>query len=101
MLQTVFKPQTKGQKMSVVCFISGSGTNYREIVKSNPSLRYLVFTNRPGCAGLEIARQNGHPFIELSQVPYLREVRKQYRPGKVPRNCSERAAFEKEAVGLI
>lgn len=101
MLQPVFKTQTRGQIMKVVCFISGSGTNYREIVKSNPGLDYLVFTNRPGCSGLEIARRNGHPYIELSHVPYLREVRKRYGPGKVPRNCPERLAFEKEAVRLI
>jgi phosphoribosylglycinamide formyltransferase 1 len=101
MLQPLFKIQTKGQKMNVVCFISGSGTNYREIVKSNPLLKYLVFTNRPGCEGLEIARQNEHPYIELSHVPYLREIRKQYGPGKVPHNCSDRVTFEKEAVRLI
>jgi phosphoribosylglycinamide formyltransferase 1 len=101
MLQPVYKPQSKDRNMKVVCFISGSGTNYREIVSHNPHLSYLVFTNRPGCSGLEIARKNGHPFIELSHVPYLREVRKQYGPGKVPRNCPERVAFEKEAVRLI
>ena len=87
--------------MTILCFVSGSGTNYREIVKHGPQHRYLVFTNRPGCGGSQIARQNGHKVVELSHVPYLREVRRRYGPGNVPRNCPEREAFEQEAVRLI
>jgi phosphoribosylglycinamide formyltransferase-1 len=101
MRQFVYDPATSGPKMTVVCFISGSGTNYREIVKRSPEHHYLVFTNRPGCAGTEIARQCGHPVIELSHVPYLSALRQKYGPGNVPRNCPEREAFEKEAVRLI
>ena len=64
--------------MTIVCFISGSGTNYREIVAKDPDHRYLVFTNRPGCEGLKIAKENKHETIELSHVPFLREARKRY-----------------------
>jgi phosphoribosylglycinamide formyltransferase-1 len=101
MQQYIYNPAVCGPKMTIVCVISGSGTNYREIVKRDPNHNYLVFTNRPGCGGTEIARQYGHPVIELSHVPYLSEVRKKYGPGNVPRNCPEREAFEKEAVRLI
>lgn len=87
--------------MTIVCFISGSGTNYREIVNRDPSQNYLVFTNRPGCEGTLIARENHHELIELSQVPYLKDLRKKYGPGNVPRNCPERQAFEQEVVRLI
>ena len=87
--------------MTIVCFISGSGTNYREIVARNPQQHYLVFTNRPGCAGLAIAREYKHEIIELSHVPFLKEARKKYGPGNIPRNCPERRVFEQEAVKLI
>ncbi len=101
MRQYVYNPIQSGSRLTIVCFISGSGTNYREIVKRDPQHNYLVFTNRPGCAGTEIARQFGHPVIELSHVPYLTELRMKYGPGNVPRNCPEREAFEKAAIFLI
>jgi folate-dependent phosphoribosylglycinamide formyltransferase PurN len=101
MRQYIYNPAVKGPCMTILCFVSGSGTNYREIVKRGPQHRYLVFTNRPGCGGAQIARQNGHQVVELSHVPYLREVRLRCGPGNVPRNCPEREAFEKEAVRLI
>ena len=97
----MFDPFRSGQKMTIVCFISGSGTNYREIVARNPDHHYLVFTNRPGCGGTVIARQNGHEVIELSHVPYLKEVRKKYAPGLLPRNCPERVQYEQEVIRLI
>jgi folate-dependent phosphoribosylglycinamide formyltransferase PurN len=97
----VYNPAERGRKMTIVCFVSGSGTNYREIVARDPNHNYLVFTNRPGCGGEAIARQNKHEIIELSHVPYLREARKRYGPGNVPRNCPERIAYEQDAVKLI
>jgi folate-dependent phosphoribosylglycinamide formyltransferase PurN len=101
MKQSIYHPKKSGDIMDIVCFISGSGTNYREIVIRNPKQHYLVFTNRPGCGGETIARQNRHEIIELSHVPYLKEARIKYGPGKIPRNCPERIAFEQEAVRLI
>ena len=88
-------------QMTIVCFISGSGTNYREIVARDPDHYYLVFTNRPGCAGTVIARQNGHEVIELNHVPYLKEARKKYALGPLPRNCPERVQYEQEVIRLI
>ena len=87
--------------MTIVCFISGSGTNYREIAARNPDHHYLVFTNRPKCEGISIARKNNHEVIELSHIPYLREARNKYGAGNVPRNCPERLAFEQEVISLI
>ena len=101
MIQLVYDPVRSGPSMNIVCFVSGSGTNYARIVLKNPGHRYLVFTNRPGCGGAELARQNQHELIELSHVPYLREVRRQYGPGKVPRNCPEREAYDREVSRLI
>jgi phosphoribosylglycinamide formyltransferase-1 len=81
--------------------VSGSGTNYREIVKGNPDHNYLVFTNRPGCGGASIAREYGHKVLELSHIPYLREARKQFGPGNVPRNFPERIRYEQDVCRLI
>ncbi|MBN1368220.1 MAG: hypothetical protein JW967_09890, partial [Dehalococcoidales bacterium] len=97
----VYDPAKSGKRMDIVCFISGSGTNYREIVNRNPNQHYLVFTNRPGCSGTAIAQTFGHDVIELSHVPYLKDVRQKYGAGKVPRNCDERVAFEQQVSRLI
>ena len=87
--------------MTLVCWVSGSGTNYEQIAAKNPGHDYFVFTNRPGCKAVEIARKHGHRVIELSHVPYLKEVREKYGVGKVPRNCPERVQYEQDASGLI
>ncbi len=87
--------------MKIVCFVSGSGTNYDRIAKRNPDHRYVVFTNRPGCPGVQIARTNGHDVIELSHIPYLKAAREKYGAGNVPRSSPEREQFEKEALRQI
>jgi len=87
--------------MKIVCFISGSGTNYREIVRRNPAHKYLVFTNRPGCGGEAIAREFGHEIVRLSHLPYFEEACKKYGTGNIPRNCPERLAFEQQAIKMI
>ncbi|MFC2056799.1 phosphoribosylglycinamide formyltransferase [Chloroflexota bacterium] len=101
MKQLVYDPAKSGTKMTIVCFVSGSGTNYREIVVQNRDHRYIVFTNRPGCGGVTIAGENKHEVIELSHIPYLKDVKKRYGSGNVPRNCSERVKYEQEICGLI
>ena len=87
--------------MAIACFISGSGTNYREIVHRDRSHDYIVFTNRPGCGGVSIARENKHTVIEFSHIPFLKEAKKKYGPGMVPRNCPERVCYEQEIFRLI
>jgi phosphoribosylglycinamide formyltransferase-1 len=87
--------------MTIVCFVSGSGTNYREIVARNANHNYIVFTNRPGCGGVAIARSNKHDVIELSHIPYLKAARKRYGSGNIPRNCPERAEYEQALCVLI
>ncbi|HEX9896280.1 MAG TPA: hypothetical protein VGA85_01285, partial [Dehalococcoidales bacterium] len=87
--------------MTIVCFVSGSGTNYREIVKRDPNHNYIVFTNRPDCGGVAIAKENGHEVMTLNHIPYLREARKKYSAGNVPRNCPERIQYEQDISRLI
>jgi len=101
MSEALFTPSPTRPKMTIVCFVSGSGTNYREIVKKDASHKYIVFTNRPGCGAEGIARENKHQIIELSHIPFLREARKKYGAGMVPRNCPERMQYEQEAARLM
>ena len=101
MKQLVYDPSKSERKMTIVCFVSGSGTNYREIVTRNRDHKYIVFTNRPDCGGVAIARENKHEVIELSHIPYLRDAKKRYGPGNVPRNCPERVEYEQELCRLI
>jgi phosphoribosylglycinamide formyltransferase 1 len=101
MKKLIYDPRASGQHMYIVCFISGSGTNYREIAARGPGQHYLVFTNRPGCAGTAIARENKHEVVELSHIPYLKDARDKYGAGKIPRNCPERVSYEQDVIGLI
>ncbi|MFC1987463.1 phosphoribosylglycinamide formyltransferase [Chloroflexota bacterium] len=101
MRQLVYDPEQCGDRMTIVCFVSGSGTNYREIAARNQNHDYVVFTNRPDCQGATIARENKHKLIELSHVPYLREARKRYGAGNVPRNCPERIRYEQDLSRLL
>ncbi|MDD5287823.1 MAG: formyltransferase family protein, partial [Dehalococcoidales bacterium] len=101
MKRLIYDPVKHGKRMAIVCFVSGSGTNYREIIARNPAHNYLVFTNRPGCGGTIIAKENKHEVVELSHIPYLRETRKKYGAGNVPRNCPERLRYEQEVSRLI
>jgi folate-dependent phosphoribosylglycinamide formyltransferase PurN len=87
--------------MNIVCFVSGSGTNYREIVLRNPDHNYLLFSNRPDCGGVSIARKNGHEIIILSQVPFLLKAKGKYGRLTIPRNCPERVQYERNVVRLI
>jgi phosphoribosylglycinamide formyltransferase-1 len=87
--------------MTIVCFVSGSGTNYREIAARNVNHHYVLFTNRPGCGGAAIARANRHEVIELSHIPYLKAARTRYGPGNIPRNCPERREYEQELCALV
>jgi phosphoribosylglycinamide formyltransferase-1 len=45
---------------------------------------------------LAIARANKHEIIELSHILYLKEARRKYGAGKIPRNCPERVQYEQE-----
>jgi len=101
MRRLIYDPKKSGKNMSIVCFISGSGTNYREIVARDRSHNYIVFTNRPGCAGVTIAKENEHPVIELSHIPFLEDARGKFGPSHIPRNHPARVDFEREASRLI
>ncbi len=100
MKKPVFDPAGRGPRMKVVCFVSGSGTNYEKIVERNPQHDYVVFTNRPDCRGAQMAKHNKHALVVLSHVPYLKAARARYG-GNVPRNSPEREEYEREACRRI
>lgn len=87
--------------MIIVCFVSGSGTNYEKIVERDPDHDYVVFTNRPDCEGVQKARANKHVTIELSHLSYLRAARDRYGKAGIPRNCPERLKYEQDVWQLI
>jgi phosphoribosylglycinamide formyltransferase-1 len=97
----IYNTNTHNGRMNIICFISGSGTNYQRIVERDPNHNYVVFTNRPGCEGAEKARSNKHVTIELSHLPYLKAARTRYGSMSVPRNCPEREKYEQDAWNLI
>jgi len=87
--------------VTIVCFVSGSGTNYERIVERDPDHDYVVFTNRPDCEGANKARTNKHVIIELSHLPYLQAARDRYGSTAIPRNCPERLKYEQDVWRLI
>lgn len=97
----IYNPKLLRGRMVIVCFVSGSGTNYQKIVERDPNHDYVVFTNRPGCEGVEKARANKHVVVELSHVPYLKGARDKYGPAGIPRNCPERETYERDVWSLI
>jgi folate-dependent phosphoribosylglycinamide formyltransferase PurN len=97
----IYTPKQSGPPPVIAFFISGSGTNYQQIVAANPHNRYVVFTNRPGCEGARNATAAGHTVIELSHHDYLEGAREKYGLNKVPRNCPERTEYEKRVSGLL
>lgn len=101
MRQPIYDPKKSGKRMTIVCFVSGSGTNYREIVNRDRNHNYVIFTNRPGCGGEILARGYKHPIIELSHIPYLEDAKKKYGAGNIPRNCPARVSYEQEICRLI
>jgi phosphoribosylglycinamide formyltransferase-1 len=101
MKQLIYNPTKCGTRMTIVCFVSGSGTNYREIAAKGVDHDYVVFTNRPESGGVAIAKANKHEVIVLSHIPYLKDARKRYGSGNIPRNCPERVQYEQELCTLI
>ncbi len=100
MKHLIYDPKLHGNRMTIACFISGSGTNYQRIVERDPNHNYVVFTNRPGCEGILKARKNKHTVVELSHAPYFRGAREKY-DGIIPRNCPERERYERDVWQLI
>jgi folate-dependent phosphoribosylglycinamide formyltransferase PurN len=99
--QLIYDPGLRDGKMTIVCFISGTGTNYQRIVERDPLHNYVVFTNRPGCEGVKKAKDVKHVVIELSHIPYLRAAKERCGSESIPRNCPEREKFEQDVWRLI
>ena len=100
-MQMICSPNLHEGKMTIICFVSGSGTNYQRIVQRDPDHDYVVFTNRPSCGGVDKAKANNHVTIELSHLPYLRAARDRYGSMSIPKNCPERIKYEQDAWRLI
>lgn len=84
--------EARGTPMSVVVFVSGSGTNFIAIYEQELRLREAgesvygrvdaVFTNAPRCKGAEKAREYGIPVISLSSTRYFGTLDKSAEDGE-------------------
>ncbi len=84
--------------MSYACGVSGSGTNYERIYEWDPKKHHVVFSNAPGCAGLQKAEKHGAPVVSLDSGRYFREM---WGLGKLPRYGVERNSFDMAIMTLV
>jgi folate-dependent phosphoribosylglycinamide formyltransferase PurN len=84
--------------MVYACGVSGSGTNYERIYERDPGKHHIVFSNAPGCAGVEKAHRNGVPVVALDSVRYFREM---WGVEKVPRYGLERNSYDRAMMTLV
>ncbi len=68
----VFDPSSS--KMKYACGVSGSGTNYDRIYEGDPQKKHLVFSNVPGCKGVQKAWNYGAQAVSLDSTIYFREM---------------------------
>lgn len=94
--QLVFDPSSA--PMVYACGVSGSGTNYERIYERDPGKYHIVFSNVPGCSGMEKARKNGAPVVSLNSAKYFREM---WGVDKVPRYGIERNSYDKAMMTLV
>ncbi len=69
MKQKIYDPT-----MNIACWVSGKGTNYREIYNHDPAKKYFVCTNRPGCEGIKIVPENKNPPTEFNSDNFFRKM---------------------------
>ncbi len=84
--------------MKYACGVSGSGTNYDRIYERDPSVRHIVFSNVPGCAGVQKAAKRGAPLALLDSAKYFREM---WGIEKVPRYGVERNSYDMALMTLV
>lgn len=102
-IELIYEP--RGGPMSVVVFVSGSGTNFIAIYEEELRLREAgesvygridaVFTNAPKCKGAGKAREYGIPVISLSSSRYFGTL------GKSPEDEDAREYYDAAVVTLI
>lgn len=84
--------------MRYVCGVSGSGTNYDRIYERDPEKFHLVFSNAPGCAGVEKAKNRGVLVAALDSSRYFKDM---WGLEKIPRYGVERNSFDMALMTLV
>jgi phosphoribosylglycinamide formyltransferase-1 len=92
----VFDPSLS--KMKYACGVSGSGTNYDRIYEGDPQKEHLVFSNVPGCRGMEKAWKYGAQAISLNSDIYFKEM---WGLDKAPRHGVERNSYDMAIMTLV
>ena len=92
----VFDPSLS--KMRYACGVSGSGTNYDRIYEGDPQKKHLVFSNVPGCKGMEKAWNYGAQAVSLDSAIYFREM---LGLEKAPRHGVERNSYDMAIMTLV
>jgi phosphoribosylglycinamide formyltransferase-1 len=85
-------------KMKYACGVSGSGTNYDRIYEGDPQKKHLVFSNMPGCKGVQKAWNNGAQAVSLDSAIYFREM---WGLEKAPRHGVERNSYDMALMTLV
>jgi len=92
----VFDPSLS--KMKYACGVSGSGTNYDRIYEGDPQKEHLVFSNVPGCRGMEKAGKYGAQAVSLDSDIYFKEM---WGLDKAPRHGAERNSYDMAIMTLV
>jgi phosphoribosylglycinamide formyltransferase-1 len=92
----VFDPSLS--KMKYACGVSGSGTNYDRIYEGDPQKEHLVFSNVPGCRGMEKAWKYGAQAVSLDSDIYFKEM---WGLDKAPRHGVERNSYDMAIMTLV
>ncbi len=92
----VFDPSSS--KMKYACGVSGSGTNYDRIYEGDPQKKHLVFSNVPGCKGVQKAWNYGAQAVSLDSTIYFREM---WGLEKAPRHGVERNSYDMALMTLV
>lgn len=92
----VFDPSSS--RMKYACGVSGSGTNYDRIYEGDPQKKHLVFSNVPGCKGVQKAWNYGAQAVSLDSAIYFREM---WGLEKAPRHGVERNSYDMALMTLV
>jgi phosphoribosylglycinamide formyltransferase-1 len=92
----VYDPSSSPMKYA--CGVSGSGSNYDKIYECDPDKYHVVFSNVPGCMGIEKAKNHIIPAVSIDSDRYFRDM---CRLEKVPRHGIERDSYDMAIMTLV
>ena len=95
--QLVYDPSS-AVSMKYACGVSGSGSNYEKIYEADPGLGHVVFSNAPGCRGMEIAEEHGVSRVSLDSERYFRDM---WGLKRIPRLGVERDSYDMALMTLV